>query len=32
MIRRLTTGSGRDYIMMVALGTLAIFVLIWGVA
>jgi len=32
VIRRLTTGSGRDYIMMVALGTLAIFVLIWGVA
>ena len=32
VIRRLTTGSARDYIMMAALGTLAIFLLIWGVA
>jgi NADH-quinone oxidoreductase subunit L len=31
-IRSLTTGSARDYIMMAALGTLAIFLLIWGVA
>ena len=29
-IRTLTTGSARDYIMMVALGTLVIFVLIGG--
>lgn len=31
-IRSLTTGSARDYIMMAALGTLAIFILLWGVA
>ena len=31
-LRRLTTGSARDYIMMAALGTLAIFLLIWGLA
>ncbi|MGB1549591.1 MAG: NADH-quinone oxidoreductase subunit L [Candidatus Poseidoniaceae archaeon] len=31
-LRALTTGSARDYIMMAALGTLAIFLLIWGVA
>ncbi len=31
-IRALTTGSARDYIMMAALGTLAIFILLWGVA
>jgi NADH-quinone oxidoreductase subunit L len=31
-IRSLTTGSARDYIMMAALGTLALFLLIWGVA
>jgi NADH-quinone oxidoreductase subunit L len=30
-IRTLTTGSARDYIMMVALGTLVIFVMIGGV-
>ena len=29
-IRQLTTGSARDYIMMAALGTLAVFLLIWG--
>ncbi len=29
-IRQLTTGSARDYIMMAALGTLALFLLIWG--
>jgi hypothetical protein len=28
----MTTGSARDYILMVAVGTLAIFMLIWGVA
>jgi len=28
----LTTGSARDYIMMAALGTLAVFFLIWGLA
>ena len=32
VIRKLTTGSARDYIMMAALGTLAILLLIWGVA
>ncbi len=31
-VRSLTTGSARDYIMMAALGTLAIFMLLWGVA
>ncbi|MDP6869563.1 MAG: NADH-quinone oxidoreductase subunit L [Candidatus Poseidoniaceae archaeon] len=31
-IRLLTTGSARDYIMMAALGTLAIFLMLWGVA
>ena len=31
-IRSLTTGSARDYIMMAALGTLVIFILLWGVA
>ncbi|MBA4694553.1 MAG: hypothetical protein H2066_01715 [Candidatus Poseidoniales archaeon] len=31
-VRALTTGSARDYIMMTALGTLAIFMLLWGVA
>ena len=31
-VRSLTTGSARDYIMMTALGTLVIFVLLWGVA
>ncbi len=30
-LRALTTGSARDYILMAALGTLAIFGLIWGV-
>ena len=30
-IRALTTGSARDYILMAALGTLALFALIWGV-
>ena len=29
-IRALTTGSARDYILMAALGTLALFALIWG--
>ena len=31
-VRALTTGSARDYIMMTALGTLVIFLLLWGVA
>ena len=31
-LRSLTTGSARDYIMMTALGTLVIFMLLWGVA
>ena len=31
-LRALTTGSARDYIMMTALGTLVIFILLWGVA
>ena len=31
-LRALTTGSARDYIMMTALGTLVIFMLLWGVA
>ena len=31
-IRALTTGSARDYIMMTAMGTLVIFMLMWGVA
>ena len=31
-VRSLTTGSARDYIMMAALGTLVIFMLLWGVA
>jgi len=29
-IRRVTTGSARDYILMAAVGTLSIFILIWG--
>jgi hypothetical protein len=32
VVRSLTTGSARDYILMVAVGTLTIFLLIWGVA
>jgi hypothetical protein len=32
IVRSMTTGSARDYILMVAVGTLAIFMLIWGVA
>lgn len=32
VVRSLTTGSARDYILMVAVGTLALFLLIWGVA
>ena len=31
-VRALTTGSARDYIMMTAMGTLVIFMLMWGVA
>ena len=31
-VRSLTTGSARDYIMMTALGTLLIFMILWGVA
>ena len=31
-LRALTTGSARDYIMMTTLGTLVIFLLVWGVA
>jgi len=30
-VRALTTGSARDYIMMAALGTISIFILLWGV-
>ena len=30
-IRRVTTGSARDYILMAAVGALSIFALIWGV-
>jgi len=30
-IRRITTGSARDYILMAAVGALTIFALIWGV-
>ena len=32
IVRSMTTGSARDYILMIAVGTLAIFLLIWGVA
>ena len=32
VVRSWTTGSARDYILMVAVGTLALFLLIWGVA
>ncbi|MAI40723.1 MAG: hypothetical protein CMA09_05455 [Euryarchaeota archaeon] len=32
VVRSMTTGSARDYILMVAVGTLSIFMLIWGVA
>ena len=32
LVRSLTTGSARDYILMVSVGTLAIFLLLWGVA
>ena len=31
-VRKLTTGSARDYIMMVALGSLLLVGLIWGMA
>jgi uncharacterized membrane protein (DUF106 family) len=31
-VRSLTTGSARDYILWVAIGTLLIFFFIWGVA
>ena len=31
-IRRVTTGSARDYILMAAIGALSIFALIWGVS
>tara|TARA_B100000795_G_C22474319_1_gene314195 strand:- start:67 stop:588 length:522 start_codon:yes stop_codon:yes gene_type:complete len=31
-VRSLTTGSARDYILMVAVGMLVIFMLVWGVA
>ncbi len=32
IVRSLTTGSARDYILWVAIGTLLIFFFIWGVA
>jgi NADH-quinone oxidoreductase subunit L len=32
IVRSMTTGSARDYILMVAVGTLGIFFLLWGVA
>jgi NADH-quinone oxidoreductase subunit L len=31
-IRRLTTGSARDYILMAAVGMLSVFALVWGVS
>ena len=31
IVRRMTTGSARDYIMMGAVGTLVLFGLVWGV-
>ena len=31
-IRRVTTGRASDYILMVAVGTLSIFALVWGVS
>ena len=31
-IRRITTGSARDYILMATVGALTIFALIWGVS
>ena len=31
-IRRITTGSARDYILMAAVGMISIFVLLWGVS
>ena len=31
IVRRMTTGSARDYIMMAAVGTLVLFGLVWGV-
>ena len=31
-VRAITTGSARDYIMMTALGTLIIFMMLWGVS
>ena len=32
VVRSLTTGSARDYILMVAVGMMVIFMLVWGVA
>jgi NADH-quinone oxidoreductase subunit L len=32
VVRSLTTGSARDYILMISVGTLAIFFFLWGVA
>jgi NADH:ubiquinone oxidoreductase subunit 5 (subunit L)/multisubunit Na+/H+ antiporter MnhA subunit len=32
IVRSLTTGSARDYILMISVGTLAIFFFLWGVA
>ena len=32
LVRSLTTGSARDYILMISVGTLAIFFFLWGVA
>ena len=32
VVRSMTTGSARDYILMVSVGALAIFFLLWGVA
>ena len=31
-VRRITTGSARDYILMAAVGMLSIFALLWGVS
>ena len=31
-VRKITTGSARDYILMAAVGMISIFILIWGVS
>ena len=32
VVRSMTTGSARDYILMVSVGAIVIFFLLWGVA